>query len=107
MTRAKSPSVASQAPNGSPNGKPTNGVKNGTAFKEDVKKKKKEDKHGDRRVEGTTAIDDPVRMYLMQMGEISMLTRDEEVGAAKQIDYWRRRKENNHCYEISNEPQNK
>ena len=90
MTRAKSPSVASQAPNGSPNGKPTNGVKNGASFKE-VKKKKSEDKHGDRRVEGTTAIDDPVRMYLMQMGEISMLTRDEEVGAAKQIDYWRRR----------------
>ncbi len=48
-------------------------------------------KHADDTVTGTPAIDDPVRMYLMQMGEISMLTRDEEVQAAKNIDYWRRR----------------
>ena len=89
MTRAKSPSVATKVPNGSPNRRP-NGVPNGAAFQEDAKPKKA-DTHGDRRVEGTTAIDDPVRMYLMQMGEISMLTRDEEVGAAKQIDHWRRR----------------
>ncbi len=34
-------------------------------------------------------IDDPVRMYLMQMGEIPLLTRDEEVSAAKAIDAWR------------------
>ena len=40
---------------------------------------------------GTTAIDDPVRMYLMQMGEIPMLSRAEEVQAAKNIDKWRRR----------------
>ena len=33
-----------------------------------------------------TAIDDPVRMYLMQMGAISMLSRTEEVDAAKRID---------------------
>jgi RNA polymerase primary sigma factor len=37
------------------------------------------------------AIDDPVRMYLMQMGEIPMLSRDEEVGAAQQIERTRRR----------------
>ena len=31
-------------------------------------------------------IDDPVRMYLMQMGRIPLLTRDEEVTAAIDID---------------------
>jgi len=31
-------------------------------------------------------VDDPVRMYLMQMGEIPMLSRDEEVDAAKDIE---------------------
>ena len=33
-----------------------------------------------------TAIEDPVRMYLMQMGEIPMLTREEEVNSAKAIE---------------------
>lgn len=33
-----------------------------------------------------SAIDDPVRMYLMQMGRIPLLTRDEEVAAATSID---------------------
>ena len=37
------------------------------------------------------AVDDPVRMYLMQMGEIPMLTRQEEISAAMQIEYWRTR----------------
>lgn len=32
------------------------------------------------------AIDDPVRMYLMQMGRIPLLTRDEEVAAAIEIE---------------------
>ncbi|MCA9266874.1 MAG: sigma-70 family RNA polymerase sigma factor, partial [Planctomycetales bacterium] len=42
---------------------------------------------------GTAAIatEDPVRMYLMQMGEIPMLTRKEEVDAAKLIEYTRKR----------------
>ncbi len=31
-------------------------------------------------------IDDPVRMYLMQMGEIPLLTRPEEIASAKQIE---------------------
>ena len=39
----------------------------------------------------SSQIDDPVRMYLMQMGEIPMLSRDEEVEAATQIDKWRAR----------------
>ena len=34
----------------------------------------------------TSAIDDPVRMYLMQMGQIPLLKRDEEVNSAKEID---------------------
>ncbi len=47
-------------------------------------------------------IDDPVRMYLTQMGEISLLTRDEEIRLAKKIATTRmisRRKllENDYC----------
>ena len=34
----------------------------------------------------TAAIDDPVRMYLMQMGEIPMLSRENEVSSAKRIE---------------------
>jgi RNA polymerase primary sigma factor len=37
------------------------------------------------------AIDDPVRMYLMQMGEIPMLSREQEVDAAQRIERTRRR----------------
>ncbi|WP_198953694.1 RNA polymerase sigma factor RpoD/SigA [Rhodopirellula sp. MGV] len=33
--------------------------------------------------------EDPVRMYLMQMGQIPLLTRDQEVSAAKQIEHTR------------------
>ena len=35
-------------------------------------------------------IDDPVRIYLMQMGEIPMLSRQEETSVAKRIDRSRR-----------------
>lgn len=35
------------------------------------------------------ATEDPVRMYLMQMGEIPLLTRQQEVTAAKQIEVTR------------------
>jgi RNA polymerase primary sigma factor len=31
-------------------------------------------------------IDDPVRLYLMEMGKVPLLTRDEEVSLAKQIE---------------------
>ncbi|NBB94654.1 MAG: RNA polymerase sigma factor RpoD [Planctomycetes bacterium] len=34
-------------------------------------------------------IDDPVRMYLTQMGEISLLKRDEEINLAKKIEMTR------------------
>ncbi len=40
----------------------------------------------ERQVLGDARIDDPVRIYLMQMGEIPLLTRDEEVAAAMEID---------------------
>jgi RNA polymerase primary sigma factor len=36
-------------------------------------------------------IDDPVRMYLTQMGEIPLLKRDEEIALAKKIEVTRRR----------------
>ena len=36
-------------------------------------------------------IDDPVRMYLMQMGEIPLLSRVEEIDSAKRIEFTRRR----------------
>ena len=37
----------------------------------------------------SSAIDDPVRMYLMQMGNIPLLTRAEEIAAAKLIEFTR------------------
>jgi len=36
-------------------------------------------------------IDDPVRIYLMQMGEIPLLSRRQEIAAAKRIERTRRR----------------
>jgi RNA polymerase primary sigma factor len=36
-------------------------------------------------------IDDPVRVYLMQMGEIPLLNREQEIAAAKQIEWSRAR----------------
>src|SRR5580704_16960806 len=36
-------------------------------------------------------IDDPVRMYLTQMGEIPLLTREQEINLAKRIEITRKR----------------
>jgi RNA polymerase primary sigma factor len=41
--------------------------------------------------EGESWSDDPVRMYLTQMGEIPLLTRQEEISLAKQIEVTRAR----------------
>jgi RNA polymerase primary sigma factor len=40
--------------------------------------------------EAQKRIDDPVRMYLTQMGEIPLLTRDEEISLAKRIELTRK-----------------
>jgi RNA polymerase primary sigma factor len=41
--------------------------------------------------EESRRIDDPVRMYLTQMGNIPLLRRDEEIGLAKKIEVTRKR----------------
>jgi RNA polymerase primary sigma factor len=49
---------------------------------------------GDEELESLTGgerIEDPVRIYLMQMGEIPLLNREQEVAAAKQIDLSRKK----------------
>jgi len=40
---------------------------------------------------GDDQIDDPIRMYLMQMGEIPMLNRAQEISAAKDIERTRQK----------------
>ncbi len=40
----------------------------------------------DRNDDSENALDDPVRMYLMQMGRIPLLTREEELDAARVIE---------------------
>src|SRR5262249_8609559 len=40
-------------------------------------------------VDITEKIDDPVRMYLTQMGEIPLLTREEEISLARKIELTR------------------
>jgi RNA polymerase primary sigma factor len=42
-------------------------------------------------VGSTEQIDDPVRMYLTQMGEIPLLTREQEIAYAKRIEITRKR----------------
>ncbi len=51
-----------------------------------------EELQGPRELEdGEDKLDDPVRIYLMQMGEIPLLTRKGEIEAAKRIERARRR----------------
>ena len=39
----------------------------------------------------TAVIDDPIRLYLLQMGGIPLLNRETEVAHAREIEIWRRR----------------
>jgi RNA polymerase primary sigma factor len=41
--------------------------------------------------EDTRRIDDPVRMYLTQMGNIPLLKREQEIALAKKIEVTRKR----------------
>ena len=50
-----------------------------------------EDQETERGGSADNSTDDPVRMYLMQMGQIPLLTRPEEVDSAKRIERTRRR----------------
>ncbi len=54
------------------------------------KKKRVEDEGGPDKNLPTERIDDPVRMYLTQMGEIPLLTREQEINLARQIEVTRR-----------------
>lgn len=49
------------------------------------------DEHGDDTLEAAGRIDDPVRIYLMQMGEIPLMNRDQEISAARRIERARTR----------------
>jgi RNA polymerase primary sigma factor len=49
-----------------------------------------DDEHQKGRTGDDDQIDDPVRIYLMQMGEIPMLSRQEETAVARRIDRARR-----------------
>ena len=44
-----------------------------------------------RQRKSTSRIDDPVRLYLLQMGGNPLLTRATEVSSARQIELWRRK----------------
>jgi RNA polymerase primary sigma factor len=56
---------------------------------EEAEKQLKEDELLEKRLLGeaeTTRIDDPIRMYLTQMGEIPLLNRDDEIALARRIE---------------------
>ena len=50
------------------------------------KKKKEEKRRGNSRSNQSDMLDDPVRMYLKQMGQVPLLTREEEVDISKRIE---------------------
>ena len=59
-----------------------------TARKEDAARTAAKPRKGE---EKSRRIDDPVRMYLTQMGEIPLLTREQEISLAKKIEVTRKR----------------
>ena len=79
--------------NGSKNGSAFGGKKATEVVAADVEQSEDESENEEQQetADSPIAIDDPVRMYLMQMGEIPLLTRDEEISAAKKIEKTRTR----------------
>ena len=52
----------------------------------DEKEEKEEKEEKDEKVEKLDVLDDPVRMYLKQMGQVPLLTREQEVEISKRIE---------------------
>ena len=77
----------------------------GTSLDTDEAKQLKEDEELEKQLVGAEVahrIDDPIRMYLTQMGEISLLTRKEEISLARKIElarmsFRRRMLESDYC----------
>ena len=72
------------------------GAKPEQAAEEEITEEEEEDEALDLNLEAelaeasTKRIDDPVRMYLTQMGEIPLLTREQEIALAKKIEITRK-----------------
>lgn len=77
---------ASSSRKARPNGKALNGNSVKVATKPVAVKARTRSRETPEDLTGKSHVDDPVRMYLMQMGEIPMLNRDEEVDSAKCIE---------------------
>ncbi len=53
---------------------------------ESFKHRKEESEERQTRAQQSDTLDDPVRMYLKQMGQVPLLTRDEEISISKRIE---------------------
>ncbi|MEM8679063.1 MAG: sigma-70 family RNA polymerase sigma factor [Planctomycetota bacterium] len=93
ITAAKQKSNPRKAPASGKPGKPDSTRQ--VEWEEDQPAAEVEEEKAEPESAGFNAIDDPVRMYLMQMGEIPMLSRKEEICAAANIERWRE------CFRIS------